>query len=138
MRRPLLLIMLVGLLAVASPSRGDPWRLKSGKGRGGWDGGDAGLPRGRGGIPPGLAKKPYGLPPGQAKKLYGSPYGAGQFGNQPDGGGAHPGYGPSWPPYGSPPQYPPYQAPLAPSGMPQEPSNPVPLPPPVYPAPQPY
>jgi hypothetical protein len=25
----------------------------------------------KGGLPPGLAKKPYGLPPGQAKKLYG-------------------------------------------------------------------
>jgi hypothetical protein len=24
----------------------------------------------KGGLPPGLAKKPYGLPPGQAKKLY--------------------------------------------------------------------
>src|SRR4051794_18085459 len=106
-RNCLLIIMVVGLLAVAGPSRGDPWKHKGGKGRG-W-----------GGIPPGLAKKPYGLPPGQAKKLFGSPYGAGQ-------------------PYGGPSPYPTYQGPWTPYGMPQGPIYPAPLPPPVYPAPQPY
>ena len=104
------LLALGGLLVLDSAAEAGPGGRGKGRGHGPPFGGYAGLPPGHGGLPPGLAKKPYGLPPGQAKKFYGSSYGAGQYDDTAYGGDWY-GGAPSVPPYGSSPHYPlPYGA----------------------------